>query len=139
MPTSSVDPGRNRLLACLAAADFAALARHLERIPLAQGAILQEEDVAVEWVYFPLSGAVSLLAVTGSGDAVETAIVGCEAAVGLFAEFGPWRASTRAVVQAPGTAERIPLPLFKAVVDQSEPIRGLMLRCKETLTAQKAR
>jgi hypothetical protein len=82
----------------------------------------------VQAVYFPLSGAVSLLSVMRSGDAVETAIVGPEGAVGLFADFRPWPARTRATVQAPGIAESIPAPLFKTVASDSEPIWRLMHR-----------
>jgi CRP-like cAMP-binding protein len=118
-------------LASLPAPDLALLARHLNRVHLEHGAVLQEPDCPVEEVYFPLMGAISLLAVMRDGHAVETAIIGREGAIGLFADFGPWRAATRAMVQAPGIAERLPRPIFEMVASQSEPVRRLMLRYKE--------
>ena len=79
----------NRLLARLAVPDFALLKPHLKQVSLPQGAILQEPDTLVEWVYFPLSGAVSLLAVMKGHEAVEIASVGRDGAIGLSAHSGP--------------------------------------------------
>jgi CRP-like cAMP-binding protein len=134
--STSMDSRRNRLLASLPAPDLALIARHLKRVPLDHGAVLQEQDAPVELVYFPLSGAVSLLAVMQSGDAVETAIVGHEGAVGLFADLGPWQACTRAIVQTPGIAECIPASVLKTIAGQSPEISRSLLRYKEALSAQ---
>jgi CRP-like cAMP-binding protein len=131
-----MESSRNALLAALPLPELGLLARHFRRVSLDPAAVLQEQEAAVEWVYFPLSGAVSLLAVMQSGETIETAIIGREGAVGLFADFGPWRACTRAVVQAAGIADCIPLAQLRTIVSQSEPIRRLMLRYKETLSAQ---
>src|SRR5580693_2663732 len=109
-----MEKSQNRLLASLAGPDLALLARQFRRVALDAGAILQEVEAEVEWVYFPLSGAVSLLAVTRGGEGVETAVVGREGAVGLFADFGPWRSCLRALVQAPGVAETIALSALNA-------------------------
>jgi CRP-like cAMP-binding protein len=131
-----METNRNRLLSSLPAPDLTLLARHFKRVSLDHGAVLQEQEAPVEWVYFPLSGVVSLMSVMQSGEAVESAVVGREGAIGLFADFGPWHACARAIVQAPGVAESIALAQFRTVASQSEPIRRLMLRYKETLSAQ---
>jgi CRP-like cAMP-binding protein len=131
-----MDKTRNRLLACLGPMDLALLAHHWRRTTLDHGAVLQEQEAAVEQVYFPLSGAVSLLAVMHGGEGVETAIVGREGAVGLFADFGPWLASVRAIVQAPGIAEVVPLSQLRLAASQSEALRRTLLRYKETVSAQ---
>jgi CRP-like cAMP-binding protein len=115
---------------------LALLAHHWKRTTLDHGAVLQEQEAAVEQVYFPLSGAVSLLAVMHGGEGVETAIVGREGAVGLFADFGPWRASVRAIVQAPGIGEVVSLPQLRLAASQSESLRRTLLRYKETVSAQ---
>src|SRR5690349_9501212 len=78
---ASIEAGRNRLLGSLPESDFTLLARHLMRVTLNHGAILQEQDAPVERVYFPLSGAVSFVAMMQNGEAVETALVGREGAV----------------------------------------------------------
>jgi CRP-like cAMP-binding protein len=126
----------NRLLGCLSHTDFAFLARHLKRVPLETGNVLQEEDVPVEYVYFPVRGVISLLAVMSDGAAVEAAMIGREGCVGLCADFGPWQACARAVVRAAGCAERISAVLFKDIAHQNSQIKDLMLRYKEALCAQ---
>ena len=78
------------------------------------GAVLQEPERPVEWVYFPMSGAVSLLVVMKAGEAVEIASVGREGAVGLSVHSGPWRAHTRAIVQVAGVAKAVPAPVLAA-------------------------
>ena len=131
-----MEPSRNRLLASLAASDMVLVSRQLSRGALDHGAVLQQQDAPVQQVYFPLEGAISLLAVMRSGDEVETATIGREGAVGLFADFGRWHSCIKAVVQAPGTAEIISLPALRTIVSYSEAIGSLMLRYKETLFAQ---
>jgi CRP-like cAMP-binding protein len=122
----------NRLLTALPAADLALIRPHLRTVPLAQGTMLQEQDTPVEHVYFPLSGAISLVSVMESGEVVQTAIVGREGAVGAFGGF----AFTRAIVQLPGTAEAIPVGRFQAAVAHSNRIRDLILRFKNALLGQ---
>ena len=84
---------RNLLLASLPAKDFALLAPQLKEIVLEQGVVLQEQGERIDQVYFPHDGIVSLLAVMRQGDAIETATIGYEGAVGAFAGFGMRRAS----------------------------------------------
>lgn len=126
----------NRLLATLDQADLIQLTEHLDKLPLAQNLILQEQEAPVEKVYFPLSGVISLISVMENGQVVETAMVGREGAVGAFGGLGPWNAFTRAVVQLPGMAVVIPVSSFQTVVAQREHIRNLILRYKEALLAQ---
>jgi CRP-like cAMP-binding protein len=109
------------------------------RVALLQGAALHEPDRPAEWVYFPLSGAVSLALAMKEKAPVEVACVGSEGAVGLFADFGTWQPSTRAVVLATGVAKAIRSDVFKTVVDQASGIRRCMLRYKETCLEQSQR
>jgi CRP-like cAMP-binding protein len=129
----------NRLLQSLTASDLALLEPRFKRVQLLDSTVLQEEDAPVEWIYFPLSGAVSLLMVMKGGEAAEIAGVGRDGAVGLFAKFGPWQAGIRAVVRVSGLAEAIPSSVFGNAVDQSRHIRDLMFRYKEALWAQTQR
>ena len=130
------DQHENRLLKGLEPADFALLGPHLRQARLLQGLILQEQEAAVEKVYFPLSGVISLMSVLEGGAMVETAMVGREGVVGAFAGLGPWNAFTRAVVQIPGVAAVIPTSCLQSAVGQSDRIRNLILRYKEGLLAQ---
>src|SRR5215467_9573259 len=90
----------NRLLNCLPEQDLALLARHFRVVPLAHGAVLHEPQAPIESINFPLSGAVSLLVVMKSGEAIEIANVGREGVVGFCPRSGLWQARTRAIVQA---------------------------------------
>ncbi len=134
--TNAADSRRNGLLAALKPSDFALLHAHLRQLSLIAGATLQEEEAPVEQVYFPLSGLISLVAVMESGEAVETATIGHQGAIGAFAGLGHWHAFSRAVVQIPGTAMVISASNFQAAVSRSERIRDLILRYKEGLLAQ---
>jgi CRP-like cAMP-binding protein len=126
----------NRLLAELDHQDFELIARQLRPFALKQGATLQEQGVPVDAVFFPLSGIVSLVAVMGSGDTVETAMIGREGAIGVCAGLGRWRAYTRAIVQVPGIALSMPAVQFQDAVHRNEPIRNLVMRYKESLLSQ---
>jgi CRP-like cAMP-binding protein len=127
---------RNLLLAALPDKDLALLARHLKEIPLVQGAVLQEQGDRVDQVYFPHDGIISLLAVMQQGNAIETATIGYEGAVGSLSGLGPRRSHTRAVVQVPGTASRIPAVRFRESAEESEAVRNIIVRYGEMLLIQ---
>ena len=128
--------GRNLLLAALPDRDRALLVPHLKEVPLAQGTILQEQGDRVEHVYFPHHGIISLLAVMQQGNAIETATIGYEGAVGSLAGLGPRRSHTRAVVQVPGTASRIPAVRFRECAEESKAVRDIIVRYGEMLLIQ---
>src|SRR5215471_2119323 len=85
---------------------------------------------------FPHDGIVSLLAVMRQGDAIETATIGYEGAVGAFAGFGMRRAHTRAVVQVRGSASRIAASRFRKVAEDSEAVCTLIVCYGEMLLIQ---
>ena len=128
----------NRLLSYFAAPDLALLTAHFSELVLKQGAVLHEPETLIETVYFPLSGAVSLLAVMKGGVAIEVANVGREGAVGLSTHSGVWLARTRATVRVPGSAKAIPSQLLKTIIGQNASIRERMVRYKQKLSAQTA-
>jgi CRP-like cAMP-binding protein len=127
---------RNRLLAALRPAEIGLLQPHLKEVPLEQGTLLHEQGELIERIYFPHSGMISLLAVMEQGNAVETATVGREGAVGAMSGLGPRRAFTRAVVQMPGSASQIGTGKFQSIVTQSPAIREIIVHHNEVLLAQ---
>jgi len=126
----------NRLLSCLPVPELAVLASHFKQIQLTQGSVLHEPEASIETVYFPLSGAISLLAVMNGGEASEIASVGREGAVGVLAHSGVWRARSWAIVHVPGFAEAISSEVLRTAIEQNAVIRELMLRYKTELAAQ---
>lgn len=127
---------QNRLLAALRPPEMALLHPHLRDVPLVQGAMLQDKGERIDRVFFPQSGMISLLAVMQPGNAIETATVGREGAVGAMSGLGPRHAFTRAVVQMPGLASQISTGRFQAIVAQSAAIRDIVVNYNEVLLAQ---
>lgn len=112
----------NRLLAALPPADFALLAPHLQKVSLERDAVLLRTGDRIEQVYFPHSGAVTFMLEMTNGQAVGTAVVGQDGAVGILSVLGPARSSITAVVRAAGVASQISASRFYAAFRQSNGI-----------------
>jgi len=113
----------NRLLATLPPADIALLAPELEGVALDQDAVLVRAGDEVEHVFFPHSGAISLMIDMANGQTVATAAIGCEGAVGILSALGPSPSAITAIVHAAGTASRIPASRFRAAFNRSPVLR----------------
>ena len=127
---------QNRLLAALSASDYALLQPHLKEVPLEAGTVLQDPGDRIQYVYFPLSGMISLLTVMRDGKAVETVALGREGALGLGFGLGAPYAFARAVVQITGRAARISGTQFQAGLRESERLREVIVRHKESRLLQ---
>jgi len=123
---------QNRLLAALPASDYSLLQPHIKEVPLEAGKVLHDLGDKIQFVYFPLSGMISLLSVMRDGKAVETAALGREGALGVSFGLGTGHAPARAVVQIAGRAARIPAMQFQAGLKESERMRDVIIRYKET-------
>jgi CRP-like cAMP-binding protein len=113
----------NRLLAALPPVDFDLLAPELETVALNQDAVLSRAGDRIEHVFFPHSGAISLMIDMANGQTVATAAVGREGAVGILSVLGPSPSAINAIVRAAGTASRIPASQFHAAFNRSPAIR----------------
>jgi CRP-like cAMP-binding protein len=105
---------RNRLLAALRPPDYALLEPHLQIVPIGEGEFLHLPGEEIEQVYFPHRGIVSLMTISEDGNAIATASVGSEGAIGTIAGTGFVRAFTRAMVQARGSPRRLRSPTSAA-------------------------
>ena len=124
----------NRLLAALPPADFDLLAPELETVALDQDAILSRAGDQIEHVFFPNSGAISLMIDMANGQTVATAAVGREGAVGILSVLGPSPSANTAIVCAAGTASRIPASRFHAAFNRSPAIRhGVQIHIRAML------
>ena len=133
-----IDPGPlgNKLLASLPYNDFQLLVPHLASVQLSQGTVLAEPDVEVDQVYFPLSGAVSLLVVMRDGKTIETGTVGREGILGAMSGIGPCKSQVRAIAQLPMCASKIASTELRKAFSSSKAIADLCLRYNEVLLAQ---
>jgi CRP-like cAMP-binding protein len=129
---------RNRLLAALPPADFAALADHLQPAKLELKQVLHEPGQKIQTVYFPESGLVSHVAPLENGQSVEVGVVGREGLAGLSALLGAQRPVTEAMVQMEGHAWRIRPDELRAAFERSAPLRALLMRYMQAFHAQVA-
>ncbi|MDZ4374194.1 MAG: Crp/Fnr family transcriptional regulator [Phenylobacterium sp.] len=126
---------QNRLLEALPAEDLARIAPHLAMVVMDRGRVIFEPGDAIESVLFPLDGVVSLMTLMESGAAIESATIGPEGAVGLMSAVAPRQSLSRAIVQTPLRASRIPADRLREVWVQSPALRSLVDRHTEALYA----
>src|SRR5262249_15985763 len=96
----------NRLLAAMPQSAMMLLKPFIRQLVLQPGFICLDAGEAIELIYFPVSGLISLVVSTSDGEVAETAMVGREGAVGLQSAFGQRRSFTRAMVLVGGTFYR---------------------------------
>jgi len=109
-----------------------------QRTLLFQGQILHEAEAAVDRVYFPNSGMVSLVLGSPSGEQVEVAMAGREGAVGALEMLSGLSATETAVVQVPGTALWLPASVVRDEFARVGAFHHWMLRFWSSLMAQKS-
>lgn len=126
-PLEIIEASRNRLLACLAPLDLAHLEPHLEIVPLTPREAIFEAGRPADYVYFPHSGVICLMAAMRDGVA-ETAAIGSEGFVGFEAILGGGTVTHRALVQLEGVASRIGVDTLRSIARDYAPVRELLLR-----------
>jgi len=114
---------RNWLLACIEPDVRAAFEDRLRRVELEKGTTLAEQGEDLETVYFPEGALVGLISTTEGGDAIQTAMVGWEGAVGVFEACGTRRNGFRADVQVAGPAWRMAAQSYREMFAASETLR----------------
>jgi CRP-like cAMP-binding protein len=117
---------RNRLLLALPPPAFECIRPELQLVDLKREQVLLDADAPLDFIYFPDSGVISVVAVYEDGGIVEMATIGREGCTGVQAAFGVSGSSVRLLVQLPGTAARLPYPAFKRAMDTIPPFRDLM-------------
>ena len=133
---SAVPGGANRLLAALPRRDYRRLATGLEPVALNQGEVLFEAGEPIRAVYFPDGGLVSVLVPLGGEKVAEVAVVGREGMVGLPVFLGADAHPHRAIVQAPGSALRLPAEALRAAVRRSPALGERLLRYADAFLVQ---
>ena len=124
MSASSSWP-RNRLLLALPSRDLKRLLPDLERISCQRAQVLMDADSALDHVYFPDSGVVSVLAVYADGSVIEMATIGREGCTGVQAIFGAKTSSARLLVQLPGSAAKMSRASFTRAARSMPSLRNL--------------
>ena len=118
----------NSLLAALPRAEYQSLLPSLETLSLKAGDVLQAPGEPIRHVYFPVDCAISLLATTGEGQALEVGLVGYEGMVGISLVLGGDVSSVRALVQEGGTAMRMRAVRFEKAFEECAPLQRELYR-----------
>ncbi|HEV8061649.1 MAG TPA: Crp/Fnr family transcriptional regulator [Gemmataceae bacterium] len=116
------------LLARLSASEFQRLSPRLKLVSLDFNAVLYEPRALVDYVYFPLSGVVSAVALMLDGTAIEVATIGHEGMVSIGAFIGVESSADRMVVQVPGEALRMATTDLQSETRSDSPLRRLLIR-----------
>ena len=124
--TSASNWPLNRLLLALPPDNLKRLLRELEQVRCQRGDVLIDADSSLDYVFFPDSGVISVVAVYANGDIIEMATIGREGCSGLQAIFGARSSSVRFLVQIPGNATRLSRVAFTRAMDSMPAFRRLM-------------
>ena len=116
----------NRLLLALPASNLKRLMSQLEPVPCERGQVLVDADSALDDVFFPDSGVVSVVALYENGSIIEMATIGREGCTGFQAIFGDKESSVRFLVQLPGSAARMSRSAFLRAMKAMPAFRNLM-------------
>src|SRR6185437_3809399 len=98
MAQDNEHPPGNLILAALPSDEFKRFADHLESVELKLGDVLHMPEEQIEYVYFPVDGVISLVAILQDGETVEAGIVGREGMVGIPIVLGVDTTTNQALV-----------------------------------------
>jgi|SRR5882724_5089143 len=126
--TAKSEPIQNKILAGLPAKEYARLAPHLTAVSLPLGEILYKTEDAIEYVYFPNSGVVSLVAHMQEGASVEVGLVGNEGMVGMPLVLGDDISPNEAIVQIADGAMKMKASVLVAELARAGQLQVLLLR-----------
>jgi CRP-like cAMP-binding protein len=127
--------GINHILDALSPAESPRLMGSLSPVFFAVNTVVFEPDQAIESVYFPLNGVVSLLTPLGDGTTLEVATVGNEGMVGVpLVPNGSL--ALRAVAQMAGWVIRLDAAQFLDELDRHGALRAVVNDYLTTLVSQ---
>ncbi len=98
--------------------------------------ILSEPGALIEYLTFPESGMVSLLAVMQDGRTIATASIGRDGVLGGFGSLGLRSFPGRSVVHLPGIALRVPASKIVRLARHYPAIREMLIDYVERLLGQ---
>ncbi len=128
----------NELLSLLPPAELERLRPHLTRMQLVNGQNLHEAGERIDQVFFVEAGFVSMVAeASGDDTSTEVGLIGREGMMGLPALLSSRPVSfDRAMVQMPGTAQRMTVDALRDSLDALPVLRQLLLQALEAFMAQ---
>jgi CRP-like cAMP-binding protein len=127
---------RNRLLLALPNRVLRRLVPDLEDIACPSGQVLLDADSSLDYVFFPHSGVISVVAVYANGSTIEMATIGREGCSGVQALLGARVSSVRLLVQIPGSAAKMSRAAYSRALESMPSFRALMYNYVEAFLEQ---
>lgn len=131
------DVPRNRLLAAMPREPLGQILPTLTHVELPSGMVIYEPKVSIKYVYFVLTGIISLVSEMREGT-VEVGTVGCEGMTGIPLVLSADTMPSRAFVQVPGEALRMSADDLLRAMQESPKLRRLIYRYVQALFDQTA-
>jgi CRP-like cAMP-binding protein len=132
------DPRRNVLLRSMADEEFARIEPAMELVALPRPTELDAPDTEIEFVYFPISGLASIVAIGSNGESVDTTMIGREGMTGLAVFLGTNQMPVRTMVQIPMTAIRLPAGELRAELERGGLLVNLLQRYTQVVMVSMA-
>jgi CRP-like cAMP-binding protein len=133
----SPDRYRNQLLSKMTPDTLSLLEPHLLSVPLKSLQRLQRRTQAIDFVYFPESGLLSLLALEGARH-IEVGLIGYDGMSGLPLILGNDSSPHEYVVQVSGTAHRLPATVLRTALQSSVSLREVLANYAHSMMIQMA-
>src|SRR5260370_37462048 len=126
----------NQVWASVAAADLDLLLPHLRAVELPQEMVLYEAGAAINRVFFPHAGVVSLVVELASGEMIEAAMIGREGVVGGLSALHSKISISLAISQIAGAASVVDVDQVRHLAEQSVGFRMTLIKHEQVLLAQ---
>ncbi|MBE9045670.1 Crp/Fnr family transcriptional regulator [Pleurocapsales cyanobacterium LEGE 10410] len=130
------DDTANRLLKLLPKSELHHLLDNSERIVVPAKTIFYQPNQAIEKVYFPLQGVVSLMNIGEEGLTAEVAMVSEEGAIGVAALLGNNFSSHLAIAQTDYIALSFPTYFLRKELNRSRELHRILLLYSQALFFQ---
>lgn len=138
MSDAPLDPRGNVLLDSLPPDELERISQSLEAVSLRRPTELDAPDTEIEYVYFPISGIASLVALGPDGEAVDTAMIGREGMTGLAVFLGTGQMPVRTMVQVELQAVRMRAKALRGELERGGALANLLLRYTQVVMVSMA-
>lgn len=127
---------RNWLLKCLEPKVRSQFEAKLRLLELPRGEVLQRQGEQIERVWFPEGALIGLISAMPAGDAVQTATIGWDGALGVFEACGSRQTAFMAEVQVPGSAYCMAADDYRRMFEASDELRVRVHKYVEILLTE---
>ena len=130
--------GQNNLIFTMSHADRALLEPHLTQVDLERRKVLEEPNTAIRYIYFPIIGIGSTIAVGSEGRRIEAGLFGREGMSGTSILMETDRTPHETFMQVAGHGLVMETDAFRDVLEKSPSIRRHLARFVQAMAIQTA-